>query len=823
MNQINVNDKYHNHNNPQFKSEDSKKMPYQPQMPQGYPNNFVLPQIRQQKVELPYIYRVPNEENKKDGFLKTMFKTIFGSAMEHPLMFAGAFLGASWGADKVAEKFGGEYSKSWLGKAANAGDKLEQSKFVQSKPMQSIIGLFKKGGEKVKSTLGQTDIIRAMKETPCSPELVMAKGEVLGVDQRILHEEFSNIARTLELTTENPIEFGKIKPNKAEKEMLKKLFKVSNISELSESEATNAILLKRLKEKHLTDDVIRSIARSDESSAKTKLEMLKSMGLTPQKASQILADEKCEMVDDIYKALEKSKGKIKADGCYKKWLGPFQIFSREIGTDQAFNRLHSIKNGAKTNTGRFFSKAVQRLHRCLTFGGGKIGILLFIAPHLVHTIKSTIKAEPKEKIGTAVGGTLGMGLWILTMPITTKLIYALGGIKHAGMGVKKVKENENLIKQFNESVFDNYGSYKTAKKNLKKKLKANKVVNNQSLGTKIARKIAGFFTCDLNMIKPYKVEGQVFANTLRGFGNTAKNVLNVPIRFLVFMAISGKFDDLILKGISLIFGKAHDITIDEEHEEAKKQQRIYTKEDLNNRMLELQKAKMTGIQPKEDLTEQEKILDKMASEVEGTGTNKRPKKQTNKPRIEQPVEERYPQTSTTRPLTEAPKETPVNEKAAIANKIPTETKTEPVKPVIEKTEPVAEQKQPVVKPETENIQPTVQQKQEPKLIVPAVPAKPIAQNVSVQTPKTDNYTYIPSSTQKIARASTVKRDNYTYIPSSENVLKKEENDFNVKKYVPSQIGANITKSFDNSGLSSALQRADKAEQKAIEILNGKFN
>ena len=93
----------------------------------------------------------------------------------------------------------------------------------------------------------------------------------------------------------------------------------------------------------------------------------------------------------------------------------------------------------------------------------------------------------------------------------------------------------------------------------------------------------------------------------------------------------------------------------------------------------------------------------------------------------------------------------------------------------------------------------------------------------VQTSKnTDNYTYIPSENPfKDTQAEEVKKnDSYTYIPSAENVLKKEEKING--KYIPSQMGTQVVKTFDNSAIQAAFLRADKAEQKAIEILNGKF-
>ena len=68
-------------------------------------------------------------------------------------------------------------------------------------------------------------------------------------------------------------------------------------------------------------------------------------------------------------------------------------------------------------------------------------------------------------------------------------------------------------------------------------------------------------------------------------------------------------------------------------------------------------------------------------------------------------------------------------------------------------------------------------------------------------------------------------DNYTYIPSSENLIKKEQEKIRPEnnKYIPSQLGAKINKSFDNSGLEAALKRADRAEKVALQTLAGNFN
>ena len=83
----------------------------------------------------------------------------------------------------------------------------------------------------------------------------------------------------------------------------------------------------------------------------------------------------------------------------------------------------------------------------------------------------------------------------------------------------------------------------------------------------------------------------------------------------------------------------------------------------------------------------------------------------------------------------------------------------------------------------------------------------------------DNYTYIPSQDSAIPKTKS-EYDNYTYIPSQDSVF-STKND-NINKYIPAQTPANIKKTFDNSGLASALKRADRAEANAIKILSGKF-
>ena len=100
----------------------------------------------------------------------------------------------------------------------------------------------------------------------------------------------------------------------------------------------------------------------------------------------------------------------------------------------------------------------------------------------------------------------------------------------------------------------------------------------------------------------------------------------------------------------------------------------------------------------------------------------------------------------------------------------------------------------------------------------------IVQDISKED-QMDNYTYVPSS-QNIIKHPINKNsvDNYTYIPSSKCIIPPSAKDVEKqRKYIPSQQAANIDKTFDNSGLQSALDRAQRAEDKALRVLAGNFD
>ena len=91
-----------------------------------------------------------------------------------------------------------------------------------------------------------------------------------------------------------------------------------------------------------------------------------------------------------------------------------------------------------------------------------------------------------------------------------------------------------------------------------------------------------------------------------------------------------------------------------------------------------------------------------------------------------------------------------------------------------------------------------------------------------QVEKVDNYTYIPSSKNVIPKPKENGVDNYTHIPSSNNKISEQKGTDLKRSYIPSQ-DSKVQKTFDNSGLQSALDRAQRAEDKALRVLAGNFD
>lgn len=737
-------------------------------------------------VQIPQIYQV-QEKNDGATFKEKLKKwDVMGLVyqwFEHPFMMLGTCAGLAWGVDKFSSACGGQYETSLVGKAARLGDDIQESKFVQSKPFQTVLDVGRGIKNKFNKIFKNSDVINAIKHTPSQPEWGFVKDELLTMEQRVVHDFSLVVNKLVRPEYGDGTQFIKLTDLGVDGDDLKFVEKFFKGVKPFEEQASNAIQLKRIG---LADDAIREILANPAATDLVKVKQLEKLGVDEaflDKLSKNPATK--EDIAKVREACKKAKGMRVGEG-HQKWLGKFQPFARKIGLDEVGNRLTSMSE-AKTRTGRAFATFLQKCHRGFTFGGGKMGVLLFVSPLLVETMLDVKEAQANEKVGTAAHGGVHAVSWVFTFPLALSIMHRLAGVQYAGMSKEAVEECRTLIKEFNEKAnpykesgffdkllgrsekkaagefFETIGEYNAAKDKLKARLKELHTVKDQNLITKICKKVGKFVTMDLETISSFKNGFGSVGNQFSRLGNTMKNVCGVPLRVGLWAALTmGVLDTLINKGIKGCFGNYYDRYKEEEFTEAKKTQKKFLKEDLKNRLYEAQQEKVMGVAAaNNEFNPPEKIQatleeEKLKAQMEAELKRRAKVAPSNEIQKEQPIAQ----------------QTPANDEVAVST-------------------PVS-----------------------------AVPQdKPIAKPV-----EKDTNTYIPSiKPVDVKPAEPVKRDNYTYIPSSENVIKKDEKDADVNKYIPSQQGSNFTKTFDNSGLEAALRRADRAEQRAIQTLAGNFN
>ena len=701
----------------------------------GLPPRAAAPQVRPQ----PQPVRIPDyyEPNERKGIKEILeenpmysmgIKGFFGPLIEHPFASLLTWFGCGFLLDKYTSACGGEYDKSLLKKVINFGDRIENSKFVQSKPMQSFLSLFKKSGEKGSNIIQKNSVLRAIWKTPTMPEWEIVKSEMIPQRQRVVHD-FNQIVNVLKLNSEGYAGLNKLALDKSEKQILKDMAKILN----TEEKASSYIQLKRLglSEK----EIMSSISKADGGVADTKSAILKALGnKNADWLKKVHEDSFGDKINEVQAATKRVGNKVRIG------LGDFKLFGQNLGPlttptkrvlscDNVYNRLRSLDpENAATRTGRFMSRFMQMVHRGLTFGGGKLGVLLFIAPAFVETAINVHKAEPDQKIGTGVSNLVNHISWVFTFPFALQIMHHICGAKYAGMDEPTIQKIRDKISELNKDNKDgkikDYETWKTRRKQVNDFIKEHSKVKNQKWYTRAIRKVAGWITPDLGKVDAYNT-GSFLTTKLNQLRNLPRNMVGVPLRFILFLGLTmGVLDTALNKGIKLIFGDSYDSMKEEEIKDAKKEEKKFLKDDLTDRLYEAQRRKIAG---------------------------------------------------------------GVKNKGANANR---------------------------------------QQTQNNAIAHHGAPHEVVNGNAYIQAeaPAVDNYSYIPSQNNIIdSGIAKGKKDNYKYIPSQDSTIKtNNEKNPNTRSYIPSQLASNISKSWDNSGLQSALNRADRAEQRALKVLGGNF-
>jgi len=685
-----------------------------------------------QAVRIPDYY-APNEKKnfkeilEENPMYSAGIKSFFGPLIDHPIASLLTWFGCGYLLDKYTSACGGEYDKSLLKKITNFGDNIENSKFVQSKPIQSVLNFFTTCGKKGGKIIEKNSVLRAIWKTHTMPEWEMVKSEMIPQRQRIMHD-FSLITKELHLEDEKGFaKLNKLALSDKEKGLLKNL---GNLVDTEEKQSSY-IQLKRLGIDE--QEIERIITDADGGVARTKKEILKAFGdKNIDWLKSIHGDTvgNPTIINEVQEACKKVGNKVKIGMGEFKPLGiNLGILTtptkRTISCDNVFNRSFSLtKEGAKTATGRFMSRFVQMVHRGLTFGGGKLGVLLFIAPAFVETAINVHKAEPDQKIGTGVNNLVNHISWVFTFPFALQIMHHICGAKYAGMDeptIQKIRDKVNELNKDNkEGKIKDYNTWKERRNDVNKFIKEHSKVEGQKWYTKGIRKLAGLLTQDLEKIDAYNT-GNVITTKFSQLRNLPRNLWGVPARLVMFGFLTmGVLDTILNKSIKVIFGDSYDSMKEEEIKDAKKEQKKFLKEDLTDRLYEAQKRKIQNQRADaKNPVLQQNVQTNSAIAHHGLGNN---------------------------------------------------------------------------------------------------------QNVIPETQNSDNYSYMPSQKNVITQESKGKIDTYSYIPSQDSTIKSKNTDNATSKrtYIPSQAAANISKTWDNSGLQQTLNKADRAEQRALRALAGNF-
>ena len=300
------------------------------------------------------------------------------------------------------------------------------------------------------------------------------------------------------------------------------------------------------------------------------------LGLDPATYQQVLKEpHKFEtIIIDACKKGGKYAKTVKGRYSWIPFLGLFTKRSTNLAS--SYNKL--ITGTKHTSAlGKALAKAPKVFMRGLTFGGGKLNTL-FISLGLGTAVYNTIKAPAKQKVGTAVGGTVDAVSWIAAMPLAIKAMHAVSGLQYLGTDKASVEKFRKALKIFNKNVangvYKNEAAYNKAW-NAIQKIKAPKAPLNKM--QTVLSKLGHFIGIALENPKPFQeatkgLKGSakmsaIGRNLKRMLPLLGKNAIAYPLRFALYMVVFEPMVNKIISSMtSAIFGKPYEEPEEEEKE-----------------------------------------------------------------------------------------------------------------------------------------------------------------------------------------------------------------------------------------------------------------
>ena len=267
-------------------------------------------------------------------------------------------------------------------------------------------------------------------------------------------------------------------------------------------------------------------------------------------------------LEEILKICEKVKDSksVRMDN----YLG--RLTGRSVTLEQIGNQIRSVTK-AKTKLGKILPKiGIRGLHG-LTFGGGIFMILS--AYSLANAAVKARKAEKGDRFKTYMEEFLSNISWVVTMPLSAKIMNAFQGLGNIGMTPYKLAKYRKALKVHNSTQFADKAAWKASRDALKAMRKTGKV----GFFGKIFKGIGRFFTTGREVIKPYIIanpttKAEQFKNYMAKSKFFGRNALAYPIGLGIYMFLCSPIaEKLFVKTSHAIFGKPKHSLYDEDKEQ----------------------------------------------------------------------------------------------------------------------------------------------------------------------------------------------------------------------------------------------------------------
>ena len=242
-----------------------------------------------------------------------------------------------------------------------------------------------------------------------------------------------------------------------------------------------------------------------------------------------------------------------------------KLTGRTVTLEQIGNQIRSVTK-SKSGLGRFLPKIGIRGMHGITFGGG-----VFMLLSAFSLAKAAVKAkntEKGEKFKTFMEEFLSNISWVITMPLSGRIMNAFQGLANVGLNPAKLAKYRDALKLHNSTVFANKAAWKASVQNLKVLRSTGKLKFIQ----KVAKGIGRLFQTGREVVKPYinanpMTKADKLSNFLAKSKFFGKNALAYPIGFGIYVLLFSPIAEKIFVKVShAIFGKPKHSIYDEEPE-----------------------------------------------------------------------------------------------------------------------------------------------------------------------------------------------------------------------------------------------------------------